>query len=269
MGTHVRRFFNGDDFSRRSGFDVLNLNDVQAVSNYDVIIHLAAYLDKSPEMSEQSFLVNVEGTVNLLRAAQPNTAFIFASTKDVYGQFADDFAVVPETCPTDFANQSALEWSKLIAEKYVQFYAREKNLRACIFRLSTVYAPLTTADNEPNFVMHYAEAVKFGETIRLPIGGEPIRDLLYVDDFSNACRVFIDSSIQHGLYNLGGGPENAVSLKQLIEKIEELMNAQAVLSADSSPAPTPINYVSDLTKIKNELGWQPEISIVDGLRHLL
>lgn len=268
LGTYVRRFFNADDFSRRSGFDVLNLNDAQAVADYDVVIHLAAYLDKSPEAAEQCFLVNVEGTVNLLRAMSPNAVFVFASTKDVYGHFADDYAEVPENCRTDFHGQNALEWSKLIAEKYVEFYANEKNFRSCIFRLSTIYAPLSEG-NEPNFVTFYAEAVKFGTPVRLPLGGEPIRDVLYVEDFARACRAFVDSEIVHGFYNLGGGRANALSLRELLANFEELAGAQAVVAPEAAPAPVPLNYITDLTKINDELNWQPRIPLLDGLRSLL
>lgn len=268
LGTHVRRFFNADDFSRRNGFDVLNINDAQVVSDYDVVIHLAAYLDKSPEAAEQCFLVNVEGTVNLLRQMSPNSVFIFASTKDVYGRFAEDYAEVPESCRTDFHGQNALEWSKLIAEKYVEFYADQRNFRSCIFRLSTVYAPLIEG-NEPNFVTHYAEAVKFGEPVRLPFQGKPVRDVLNVEDFAGACRAFVDSEIIHGFYNLGGGRENALSLRELLGKFEELAGAQAVISDGNEPTPIPLDYISDLTKIKEELNWQPAVPLEDGLRSLL
>ena len=100
LGTHIRKFFGADDFSRRSGLDVLNLQDAQRVEDYDVVIHLAATLDKSPEAAEEVFLTNVEGTINLLRSMKENSVFIFASTKDVYGRFADNYREVPETCQT-------------------------------------------------------------------------------------------------------------------------------------------------------------------------
>ncbi len=141
LGTHVRKFFDADDFSRRSGLDVLNMQDAKAVEDYDMVIHLAAHLDKSPDAADEVFLTNVEGTINILRRMRENSVFIFASTKDVYGRFADNFVEVPETCQTLFSGQTALEWSKLIAEKYVEFYAHQNRFRSCIFRLSTVYAP--------------------------------------------------------------------------------------------------------------------------------
>ena len=268
LGTHVRRHFAADDFSRRSNLDLLNLQDAQTVENYDVVIHLAAHLDKSPDAADEVFLTNVEGTINLLRAMRADSVFIFASTKDVYGRFADNYRLVPESCPTLYSGQSALEWSKLIAEHYVDFYAHTRRFRSCIFRLSTVYAPLSE-ENTPNFVTHYAAAINKGERLRLPGNGTPRRDILHVDDFSKACQAFIDSVIRHGLYNLGGGPENALTLRELVTKMEEVSGLQAVVDEENSPpAPAPLNYVTDLSRVEQELDWSPQISLETGLKTL-
>jgi nucleoside-diphosphate-sugar epimerase len=268
LGTHVRRFFNADDFSRRSNLDLLNLQDAQIVQDYDVVIHLAAFLDKSPEAAEEVFLTNVEGTINLLRVMPPHAAFIFASTKDVYGRFADNQPLVSENCPTLYAGQSALEWSKLIAEHYVDFYAHARGFRSCIFRLSTVYAPMSEG-NAPNFVTHYVDSINKGERLRLPANGAPRRDLLHVGDFSAACRAFVDSVINHGLYNLGGGFQNALSLRELVNKMEEVSGYQALIDEENPlPAPVPMNYVTDLTRVQQELDWSPKINLDEGLKTL-
>jgi nucleoside-diphosphate-sugar epimerase len=268
LGKHFCDFFNADDFSRRSNFDVLKLQDTQIVEEYDVVIHLAALLDKSPEAAEEVFLTNVEGTVNILRAMKKDSVFIFASTKDVYGRFADNFQEVPENCQTLYSGQSALEWSKLIAEKYVDFYAHQNNFRSCIFRLSTVYAPISEG-NTPNFVTHYADSINKGEPIRLPAKGKPIRDILYVEDFANACQAFIDSIIRHGLYNLGGGRKNALSLRELVGKLEKVSGFQAVIDEETVlPPPFPMNYITDLDLITQELDWKPKFSLEEGLKKL-
>ena len=269
LGIHVRRFFDADDFSRRSHLDVLNPHDAALASGYDAVIHLAAHLDKDPEAAESCFRTNAEGTANLLRNMQPNSVFIYASTKDVYGSWADSYKEVPETCPTTYNGQSALEWSKLMGEKYVEYYGAQKNLRTCIFRLSTVYAR-PSEDNEPGFVTHYVESVKRGWPIRLPLEGKPVRDILHVDDFARACRVFIDSSLPTGLYNLGGGAKNAASLREIVETVGRMIELEPVIDAEARlPAPVPLNYISDLSRIKAQLGWEPEISIEEGLRSLL
>src|ERR1035437_2961020 len=269
LGTHVRQFLGADDLSRRTGHDVLNLQDAGMVADYDVVIHLAAHLDKSPDAAEQVFLTNVEGTVNLLREMRPGSVFVFVSTKDVYGRFADNFPVVNEQCPTLYAGQSALEWSKLIAERYFEYYASAHDFHSCIFRLSTVYAPLSEG-NAPNFVGHYIDAINKGEPLRLPGGGEPRRDVLHVDDLSRACQAFADSIIRHGLYNLGGARQNALSLTELVAQTQAISGLRAVIDKDDPlPQPIPLDYVSDITLVTKELDWSPEVGVEEGLRKML
>lgn len=269
LGTHVRAFLNGEDFSRRSHLDILSPLDAARAGAYEVVIHLAAHLSKDPSDAEVTFRTNVAGTINLLREMEPNSIFIYASTKDVYGPHADNFEEVPETCSTAYANHTALEWSKLIAEEYVQYYAARRNVRSCIFRLSTVYAR-PSEGNVNGFVTHYVESVKRGWPIRLPLEGKPVRDILHVDDFSRACRAFIDSSVAHGLYNLGGGRANARTLREIIDKVAEIIQCNPVIDEENPlPAPVPLNYISDLSRVKQELDWQPQIGIEEGLRSLI
>jgi nucleoside-diphosphate-sugar epimerase len=268
LGTHIRRFFSADDFSRRSNLNILDERDVQKVAEYDVIIHLAAHLDKRPEAAELCFRTNGEGTLNVLRHVQPGSVFIYASTKDVYGAHASSYSEVPESCPTTYVAQSALEWSKLIGEHYVDYYAARQNFRACIFRLSTVYAR-PTSGNDSGFVTHYVESVKHGWPLSLPGGGAPVRDILFVDDFSRACQSFINSSRSFGLYNLGGGQRNSASLREIIDTVGRLIELEPVLEDSNIPAPVPFNYVSDLTRIRQELNWEPQTGIEEGLSYLL
>jgi nucleoside-diphosphate-sugar epimerase len=269
LGTHVRRFFNADDFSRRSHLDILNPHDAALLGDYDVVIHLAAHLDKDPAAAPSCFRTNAEGTINVVRNMRAGAVLIFASTKDVYGMHANAYVEVPETCSTDYCGQSALEWSKLIAEHYINYYAHQLDLRSCIFRLSNVYAR-QSEDNESGFVTHYVESVKRGWALRLPLGGAPVRDILHVDDFSSACRAFIDSPHAHGLYNLGGGRANSLSLREMIERVGRMIELEPVIDRDAQvQPPVPVNYISDLTRVREELGWEPAVGVEEGLRSLL
>ncbi|HEX8633876.1 MAG TPA: NAD(P)-dependent oxidoreductase [Pyrinomonadaceae bacterium] len=271
LGIHVRRFFDADDFSRRVGLDILDPYDASRVADYDTVIHLAAHLDKSREAAAACFRTNAEGTANLLTHMREGATFIYASTKDVYGSHADGYTEVPESCATDYCGQSPLEWSKLMGERYVEYYAAARGLRACIFRLSAVYAR-PSEGNESNFVAHYVEAVKRGWPLSLPGGGQPLRDLLHVEDFSRACHAFMDSGLARGTYNLGGGREQATTLGGIVETVGRLIQLDPVIAADaaaSAPAPVPFNYVSDLSLVRAELGWEPLIGIEAGLQSLL
>jgi nucleoside-diphosphate-sugar epimerase len=269
LGTHVCRFFAADDFSRRSNRDIFNAEDLPMISDYDAVIHLAARLDKQRDAAAETFRTNVEGTANVLRHVREGAAFVFASTKDVYGANAEGFVRVPEACPTDYRGQSPLEWSKLIAEQYVHYYAAARNFRACVFRLSTPYAR-PSEGNAPGFVTHYVESVKRGWLLRLPAGGRPLRDPLHVDDFSRACRAFIDSDVARGVYNLGGGRANAITLRGIVETVGRLIEVEPVIDEQARiPAPAPFDYVSDISRARAELGWEPQVGVEEGLRSLV
>ena len=198
---------------------------------------------------------------------KPGSVFVYASTKDVYGANAAAYDRFRETCPTDCSGQTPLEWSKLIASATsITMPAGEM---ACIFRLSTVYARPSDG-NQYGFVTHYVESVKRGWPIQVPVGGQAIRDILHVDDFSRACQAFIASSISYGQYNLGGGKENATTLTEMISTVGKLIQLEPVIEYnDALSHPVPINYVSDLSLVREQLGWQPEIGLKEGLRSLL
>ncbi|MBX3290469.1 MAG: NAD(P)-dependent oxidoreductase [Acidobacteria bacterium] len=268
LGKHLVSYFGANDLSRRSGLDVLSTSDAFAASEYDVVIHLAARMDRSHETADETFQTNVHGTINLLQAMRRDSVFIFASTKDVYGRFAGAYSEVSEECQTAYAGQSPLEWSKLIAERYVEYYAHQNGLRSCIFRLSNIVAP-PSKGNVPGFIGHYAEGIATGKKLRLPGGGRPRRDLLHVDDLAKACEAFTGSIIRHGLYNLGGGVRNSFTLAELVEKIETLSGKKAVIDKEPLPDPVPMNYVTDVSLVRTELDWEPSISIDEALESLL
>jgi nucleoside-diphosphate-sugar epimerase len=268
LGTYIRQFFSADDFSRRSGFDVRNEYNAERVREYDAVIHLAAHIDNRPEGAPQCNQTNDDGTRNVLQNMKPGSVFIYASTKDVYGSNASETEDVGEDTSTEYCGQSAFEWSKLIGEQYVRYYAAKNDLRACIFRMSTIFAR-PSEGNEPGFVTHYVESIKNRRPIRLPAGVDPVRDILYVDDLSRACREFMKSTIPFGLYNLGGGRLNAISLRGIVERVSKLIQIEPVIEEVTPPAQMPLRYVSDTTRITNDLGWRPQIGIDSGLAVIL
>jgi nucleoside-diphosphate-sugar epimerase len=268
LGTFVRQYFTADDFSRRSGFDVRDEQAVERVKEYDAVIHLAAHFDKYPDGAAECFRTNATGTANVIRNMKPGSAFVYASTKDVYGSHAEGFDEVTEYTSTNYCGQSAFEWSKLIGEQYVEYYARKHNVRACIFRLSTVYAR-TTPDNVNGIITHYVESIKHRTPIRLPAGVDPVRDILYVDDFSQACQFFIGSGIEFGLYNLGGGPNNATSLRDILKRVGSMIDIEPVIEEVAMPTPVPLRYVSNIERVSKDLSWRPWTGIDDGLRAIL
>jgi nucleoside-diphosphate-sugar epimerase len=134
--------------------------------------------------------------------------------------------------------------------------------------MSTIFAK-NSEGNTPNFVGNLVDAINLGKPIKLPGGGVPRRDLLFVDDLSSACEAFADSVIRHGIYNIGGGHCNATTLSDLVKTMETVSGLQAVIDeTDPLPMPVPRNYVTDLKRIKQELDWKPRFSISEGLSNL-
>lgn len=269
LGSYIRQYFNADDLSRRAGQDLSLLKDLSFIKNYDVIIHMAACVNKRADAAGQNFTVNVGGTIKLLEKLSEGQTFIFCSTKDVYGSHIDKYKTVPETCSTDFIGQNAYEWSKLIAEKYAEYYCNNAKARLGIFRLSTVYAPAASQGNPGGFVSFFTRTIAKGEQLQLKMQGEQIRDLLHVNDLAEAFKLFINSNQQSSLYNIGGGLKNSTTLYQLTQTIAKLVKKSANLVLSDEAVKEQIHYVTDISKLSSELGWQPKIDIESGLRTLL
>lgn len=184
LGYHVTEYFNATSFSRRTGFNITNQKQCQELQKYDVIIHMAALVDKSEKQPAEVFRVNAQGTLNVVQTLKAGQTLIFTSTKDIY------------------AGQDAYATSKLIAEKYVNYYADYSGFKAAVFRLSTTYALPT---NGSSFVNLFVKSIQEGTRISLLMEGKQKRCFLYVDDLSRAFEKFIDSGRIHEIYDIGGG----------------------------------------------------------------
>lgn len=268
LGTHVRRRLEADSLSRRNGIDIRKSAGLGLLAGYDAVVHMAANLDKSPGAADDCFAVNVQGTLNVLAHLRPGQIFVFASTKDVYGKHALHRRLVSEACPTSFNGQAAYEWSKLIAEKYVEYHSQRLDLRTAIFRLSTTYAPLSEG-NAGSFVNFFARAVRDGIPIRLKARGRQVRDLLHVNDLSDAIRKFFRSGVPGGIFNIGGGPDNRTTLIELVNTLSALIGKDPVLKLSPEKETGQMRYVSDIRKAQRTLNWSPRIGLKRGLKTVI
>jgi nucleoside-diphosphate-sugar epimerase len=72
------------------------------------------------------------------------------------------------------------------------------------------------------------------------------------------------------LYNLGGGIKNSGTLREIVDLIARIIQCNAVIDEEAKvPAPIPLNYISDITRVREELGWQPEFNMETGLHNVL
>ncbi len=268
LGTHVRRRLKADSLSRRDGNDIRKPGCLRMLKQYDAVIHMAANLDKNPAAANRCFAVNTQGTLHVLKNLRPGQIFVFVSTKDVYGSHSLRRRTVNETCPTTFTGQGAYEWSKLIAEKYVQYFTDRKNLRSAIFRLSTTYAPKSEG-NKGSFVNFFADAIENGHPIRLKARGGQVRDLLHVDDFSNAIQRFLRSDVSGEIFNTGGGPDNKTTFLELVGLLSGLIGKDPVLELSPEKETGQMRFVSDIRKANRLLQWSPRIHLKQGLKTVI
>lgn len=248
LGYYVTKYFKAIPFSRKTGFDITNKEQCQKLRDYDVIIHMAALVDKSDKQPNEVFRVNAQGTLNVVQALRVGQILIYTSTRDVY------------------AGQDAYAVSKLISDKYVSYYANYSGFKAGVFRLSTTYAPPT---NGSNFINFFVKSVQEGTKISLLMEGRQKRCFLYVDDLSRAFEKFIDSGRTHEIYDIGGGEDNSTTILGLVRIIEDIVGKKAEINFSKENVKGTIHYIAYLSQISENLNWQPKVSIVEGIRKLI
>lgn len=259
LGTFLTDTFQAASFSRRTGNDLLTAADL---SSFDIIIHCAAVIDKSGGQGTACLRANLALAASVASLAQPHQTVIFTSTKDVYGIHSERFQTVPETCSSAYQGQGSYAWSKRLGEDILLSAAAQKRFRLGVFRLGTVFAP-GTPDNPGGWVSKFAAQLRMGGELHLRWGGQQVRDVLPVSELGRVCQAFIASGRQFGLYNVGGGPKNSHTLKEFALMLAEIHRTPRAC-VQTGPDPVPgdqFRYVSDLTRLQQELDWEPAFDL--------
>ncbi|HIE31896.1 MAG TPA: NAD-dependent epimerase/dehydratase family protein [Methanosarcinales archaeon] len=262
-----------------------------AASDVDVIIHAAAQTAVTTSVVDPrtDFEINALGTFNILEAARlsrTSPAVIFCSTNKVYGDnvngipveargeryvFSDpDFMGIPETFATDLCEHTPYGASKYAADVYVQDYAARGEVDAAVFRMSCIYGTRQFGVEDQGWVAWFTIATLLGMPITIYGDGMQVRDMLYVTDLVAAFDAFLDrrDRLHHGVYNMGGGRENTMSLSELLNMLEEITGSRSEVGyADWRPSDQKV-YISDISKAREELGWKPDVTPRDGVGRL-
>ncbi|MGK4002426.1 SDR family NAD(P)-dependent oxidoreductase [Sorangium sp. So ce1036] len=262
----------------------------EAVQRASSVFHFAAQVAVTTSLARpvEDFEINARGTLNVLEAIRAQGApppLVFTSTNKVYGGLAD----VPLQCrgrhyePEDarlrasgISEARALDFhspygcSKGAADQYVLDYARTFGLPAAVFRMSCIYGPRQFGNEDQGWVAHFLIQALRRAPITLYGDGMQVRDVLFIDDLVDAfllARKHI-GQISASAFNIGGGPENTLSLLELLDLIEEIEGRRPVTGFEAWRPGDQRYYVSDCRRFSAVTGWWPRVRAREGVRKL-
>lgn len=262
----------------------------KAVRHADAVFHLAALPTSPVTRPVEDFEVNAQGTLNVLealRALPSPPPLVFTSTCEVYGTL-DGVAMrladgrwrpsgdageigrhgVPESWPVDGHGPHGC--SKAAADQYVRDYARSFGLPAVVLRLSGVYGPGQSNGFSAGWLSRLLGSAVGDGPVEVPGDGHQVRDLLWVDDAVDALLAAEACArrLAGQAFNLGGGPENACSARDLVAALSALRGADLETRAADRTDGEPRFYVADVRRFQSATGWRPAVGLDEGLGRL-
>ncbi len=262
----------------------------EAVRQVDVIFHLAAQVAVTTSLIDPrtDFEINALGTLNVLEAARQarhRPIVLYTSTNKVYGamedvpvveeatryRYADRPFGIDERQPLDF--HSPYGCSKGAADQYVRDYARIYGLPTVVFRMSCIYGPRQFGTEDQGWVAHFVISAMAGRPITIYGDGKQVRDLLFVADLVAAMRAAVERIDRTAgqIYNIGGGPENALSVwHEFAPLLAEILGRPLDPPSFGPWRPGDQKvYISDIRKAMRDLDWRPQVGVREGLRRLV
>ena len=276
------------DFHKVDIRDFDKLCDVTRKLRPDMLLHLAAQVAVTTSYinPREDFEINALGSFNVMEAIRlfsPETFLLYSSTNKVYGgmekvpvvlkengyHFLNLTSGIDEKQPLDF--HSPYGCSKGIADQYTIDYARIYNLNTCSFRQSCIYGIRQFGIEDQGWVAWFTIASVLNKPITLYGDGWQTRDVLHVKDLASAYQAAWENrhSISGQAFNIGGGPENTLCLRDLLTLLEKELDLKIIPKvAGSRPGDQPV-FVCDIQKAKDLLNWSPSISVSDGVKGLI
>lgn len=241
------------------------LKDIVAGTNPDVIFHLAAQVDVRVSVTDPKFdaYSNVLGTINLCEAARHGGV-----SRIVYAASGGSRYGAPTRLPvgenTAVDPQSPYAVAKVAGEQYLRAYASMYGLEPICLALSNVYGPRQNPHGEAGVIAIFGSAMCTGRNVTVYGDGSATRDYVYVDDVVNAfmCAGYAPAGTT-GVYNVGTGQQASVA------EVHRLISAKL----DGAPPPRYADartgelhaIALDARKAEAELGWKPEVDLVEGI----
>lgn len=261
--------------------------------NTDIIIHTAAQTSVPMSISNpmDDFSINVVGTFNILETVRKlgtKPAIIYCSTNKVYGENVNEIPVVgvgiryrfenkfgyeqgiPRNFGVDLCEHTPYGCSKLVGDLYMQEYARLYGMKIGVFRMSCIYGPRQFGVEEQGWMAWFTIATILNKPIVIYGDGRQVRDVLYVTDLIEAYDAFVRSDIQHGVFNIGGGPKKTLSLLEAINLLQKLTDKRIsnIKFSDWRTSDQKV-YISDISRVEEELNWSPKVTPLEGMKKLV
>lgn len=251
------------EFSRKQEKDVTRMEDFKDLETVDTVFHLAAvsgYKDCS-ENTNLAYEVNVKGTVNVLEYCRRVGAKIIFPSTYVYDQPYEKLKTETSACkPT-----THYSFTKWLGEELCYFYAQVFKVNTLILRTANVYG---FGQEDKYLVPKIFNYILKNEPLTLT-KPEIERSFIYIDDLAEAYIRLAEASTEPSeVFNVG--PEKPTTLQQLIETIGRVSGKTPLVSYEGKERPKEVNLNRvDISKMKNKLNWQPEISLEAGLKRYL
>jgi UDP-glucose 4-epimerase len=243
------------------------------VQDQDVIFNLAGQVSHTDSMTDPyaDLEINARSQLSLLEACRhnnPDAAIVFASTRQIYGR--PQSLPVDETHPLQPVDVNGI--NKTAGEMYHIVYHNVYGLKTVSLRLTNTYGPrMRVKDARQTFLGWWLRQMVEGRPLQIFGDGRQIRDFNYVDDVGTALLLAACHDKADGqIYNLGAPqPINLIDLAELMIDIYGRGSYEIIPFPPDRKRIDIGDYHGDYGKIRRELGWEPHISLRDGLSRTL
>jgi CDP-paratose 2-epimerase len=264
----------------------------------DAVLHFAGQVAMAASLLDPrtDFEINALGTLNLLeagcalaRATGRRLPFIYASTNKVYGDLEsirheeDSTRYRAVDYPNGFPESMQLDFrtpygcSKGAADQMVLDYSRRGvGLSCSVFRHSSMYGPRQFATETQGWIGWFCSRAILAKSGRcrpfsVSGNGKQVRDLLHSEDmvhlYTSALRN--PDAVAGKAYNVGGGPENAMSILELLAWLESATGTRLDWHSAEQRVSDQKVFVADCTRIRADLGWEPQVTRDRGLQSMV
>ena len=239
---------------------------------FSAIFHLASPASPNPESPlsylrypTETLLVNSVGTLNLLKLALKNKAkFLFASTSEIYG----DPKISPQK--EDYWGnvnpngiRSCYDEAKRFGEAMTANFIRNQKIDGRIIRIFNTFGPRMDK-NDGRVIVNFINQVLEGKPLTIYGRGQQTRSFCYIDDLIEGLTLAMFKPQTKGeVINLGNSEE--YTILQLAKIITQLIKDDEKIIFKPLPVDDPTNRCPDISKAKKLLGWQPKVSLKEGL----